>query len=279
MAVTLEQLDELRELRKGLRDGVCAVEGFDYDTEPKVRVDVCALCGCEKPFRLVSEDRYGIPARFIQCPVCDLVWLSPRMTAEGYARFYQHAYRPLLTKFMGVPVDAQTIQHHQKRYAQHLADILQTVEWSKLLDIGGSTGIVARELMGDRSREATILDPSADELRFAIGFETICSTAEEWDPQGRTWDLVTMCQTIDHLLDPVSVLKKCREVCSGTFWVDIVDWRQWAGRMGFVERALKIDHSFNFTPRTGKRMVEAAGFHVTRTVEWTHGTRVGFLCQ
>ena len=48
-----------------------------------------------------------------------------------------------------------------------------------------------------------MLDPAPDELEVAAaaGMETIAGFAEDFDPGERRWDLVLLCQTIDHLLD------------------------------------------------------------------------------
>lgn len=60
----------------------------------------------------------------------------------------------------------------------------------------------------------------------------------------RQYDLVTCCQTLDHLLDPVTAFHKFAQLVriGGRLWVDIVDYQ--------TTQELKADHPLNWTWRT-----------------------------
>ena len=82
---------------------------FDYAAEIKETVTSCNLCGSQhfKPYG--KRDRYGLPVESVRCEGCSLVFISPRMTADGYRRFYADGhYRTLLSKFYGRPIVAST---------------------------------------------------------------------------------------------------------------------------------------------------------------------------
>ena len=79
------------------------------------------------------------------------MFLNPRMTAAAYGRFYDGIYRPLVSAFHGRLIDAQTIQAEQRDYAVDRADDDPAVLRGRracetMLDIGGSTGVVAGAL-------------------------------------------------------------------------------------------------------------------------------------
>jgi 2-polyprenyl-3-methyl-5-hydroxy-6-metoxy-1,4-benzoquinol methylase len=180
---------------------------YDYAARPKTYVDACNLCRGQRFVHLVHRDRYGYAARASGCARCGLVFLNPVMTAEAYAQFYRSIYRPLVSAYHGRLIDAHTVQEEQREYAGHLSASLRPfarqLEGRALLDVGGSTGVVAARLVADLGLRATILDPSPAELEQAArrGFETVAGFVEDFDPGARRFGVVTLCQTIDHLLD------------------------------------------------------------------------------
>jgi ubiquinone/menaquinone biosynthesis C-methylase UbiE len=119
------------------------------------------------------------------------------------------------------------------------------------MDVGGSTGIVSGAVRAAFGSEVTVLDPAPDELEVAAaaGMETIAGFAEDLDPGGRRWDLVLLCQTIDHLLDVRGTLESMRRMTAdgGHAFVDVLDLLIAARRQGSVEGAAKIDHPYYLT--------------------------------
>ena len=180
--------------------------GYDYAARETEPVEACNLCGSTDLAELARRDRYGYPASLWMCRRCGLGFLSPRLTAAEYGAFYEDVYRPLVSAFHGRRIDAETVQDDQRAYAAELVEFLRAnlpAAPASVLDVGGSTGIVAGAVRDAFGAEATVLDPAPDELAVAAaaGMETIAGFAEDFDPGGRRWDLVLLCQTIDHLLD------------------------------------------------------------------------------
>ena len=95
---------------------------------------------------LAKRDRYGYPASLWICRRCGLGFLSPRLTAAEYGAFYADVYRPLVSAFHGRRIDAETVQDDQRAYAAELVEFLRVnlpAAPASVLDVGGSTGIVA----------------------------------------------------------------------------------------------------------------------------------------
>ena len=269
---------------------------WDYEAQPKEWIQACNLCDADTLDLMEyhddrasgTRDRYDFKAASWTC-YCGLNFLNPRMTREAYARFYESgAYRRLVSAFHGREINAQAIQPEQVGYGQHLGEILRPSalrlrprgtppnDRISLLDLGGSTGVVASQVAKAIDRvNVTVLDPSAAELYYAqeAGHEIMLGTVETLNSPGRTWDVVTLCQTADHLLDLMGSLKKIKGILSpgGLFWSDIVDF--------YVTREVKIDHPFNLTERTYRQFLDKAGFKLKQINYAPDGVHVGFLCE
>jgi 2-polyprenyl-3-methyl-5-hydroxy-6-metoxy-1,4-benzoquinol methylase len=249
-----------------------AALAFDYDAQPKARVESCNLCGGSAFVGLTHRDRYGYPAAAACCSGCGLVFLDPVMTPDAYGRFYQRIYRPLVSAYHGRLIDARTIQDEQRQYAAERGDLLEPVvaerRYRTLLDIGGSTGIVAHAFGRRFNLRATVVDPAPLETAEAqaLGLETIEGLIERIDLGERRFDVIMLCQTVDHLLDVTGTLGRVRELLTaeGLLFLDIVDFRAAYLRNWSIEEAVKIDHPYYLTEATATAYLRRAGFDVIR---------------
>jgi ubiquinone/menaquinone biosynthesis C-methylase UbiE len=265
-----------------LAERVAAV-GFDYAAQPKEPVPDCPLCGPGHDVEAAQRDRYGYPARLVVCGGCGLGRLSPRMTEEAYSSFYAGVYRPLVSAWHDRLIDATTVQEDQRGYAADLVEYLRGAlprPPASVLDIGGSTGVVTSAVAAAFRCRATVLDPSPDELAVAAaaGLETIAGFAERLDTDGREFDLILVCQTLDHLLDPLATLRAARRMLApgGRAFVDVVDLELAVERLGALEHAVKVDHPWYFSRANAAAMCAEAGLQVVGERETADGHR-GFL--
>jgi SAM-dependent methyltransferase len=256
----------------GTRAERIAALAFDYGAQPTTPVWSCNLCGSDRFIGLTHRDRYGYPASAACCGRCGLVFLDPVMTVEAYGAFYTSIYRPLVSAYHGRLIDARTIQDEQRAYALERGDLLAPYlsgrSYRTLLDVGGSTGIVADAFARRFGLRAAVLDPAPTETAEAekLGIETIAGLVETVDLTGRQFDVVTLCQTVDHLLDIAGTLRRIRQLLSpgGLLFVDIVDFRAAYLRHSSVEEAIKVDHPFYLTEPTVAAYLRRAGFDVAR---------------
>jgi SAM-dependent methyltransferase len=243
--------------------------GYDIASRELEPVVACNLCGSTRHVEVSRRDRYGYPTVLRACTRCGLGFLSPRLSASDYGSFYEDVYRPLVSAYHGRRIDAETVQEEQRAYAAELVAFLRgTLAGAPktILDVGGSTGVVAAALRDAFAAQPTILDPAPDELAVAAaaGMETVAGFAEDFDAQGRRWDLVLLCQTIDHLLDVASTLAALRRMTAegGQAFVDVLDVLFMARRRGSIEGAVKIDHPYYLTRDTAVAYFDRAGFEV-----------------
>jgi hypothetical protein len=264
-----------------------AALAYDYAAQPRELVTACNLCGASAFTVLTHRDRYGYPAEAHACRRCGLVFLNPRMTAAAYGRFYDGIYRPLVSAFHGRLIDARTIQAEQREYAEERASLLRPfvhgAGLKTMLDIGGSTGVVAHLFAAEFGLEGTVIDPAPLEVAQAraFGLDTIPGLVEEHDFGGRRFDLVIICQTVDHLLDVHGTLRRVRDLLTerGLLFVDIVDFRAAYLRNWSVEAAVKIDHPYYLTEMTMSAYLARAGFEVVRADYAADHLHVGYVCR
>ena len=250
------------------------MDGIDLSTQPRNYVG-CALCGTTPTRVMATEDRYGLPTKVVACLRCGLQYINPRMTADAYAAFYQGTYRALIASLAGVPPECYDVQVDQWQYARALAT--EVAAWmptgGTLVDVGGSTGIIARRFRTRFGPTPVVIDPSQTELARAEakGCHTICASAET--AVFPSSDVALLCRTVDHLLDPLGVLRRLRDVAR-VLVVDAMDVDHWPLRWRY-----KVDHPYAFTRQTLRAMVTAAGWVPCH--EWTRrdGHYVGLVCS
>jgi SAM-dependent methyltransferase len=244
--------------------------GFDPAACEREPVSSCNLCGSAHHVEVSRVDRYGYAQPLKVCARCGLGFLSPRLTVGEYETFYRRHYRPLVSAYHGRRIDAETVQDEQGAYAEELMAFLGGTlpgAPTTVLDIGGSTGVVAAAARSSFGSAATVLDPAPDELAVAAaaGMETIAGFAEGQDFGGRTYELVLLCQTIDHLLDVRATLAAIGSALApqGRAFVDVLDLGFMLRRRGSIEGAVKIDHPFYLTRETALAAFRRAGLEPT----------------
>jgi SAM-dependent methyltransferase len=270
---------------------------FDYASQPVARVTACNLCGGSTFITLTHRDRYHYPVEAAGCRRCGLVFLNPVMTADAYGRFYAHTYRPLVSAFHGRLIDAITIQDEQRQYAAERVAFIESflagpgrprgsapaVEGGTLLDIGGSTGVVAHAFAERFGLKATVIDPSPLEAAQAqrLGIETITGLVESTDLGSRQFDLVIVCQTVDHLLDIAGTLRRVHALLrpGGRLFIDIVDLRAGYLRNWSLEDTIKIDHPYYLTDETMSAYLAQCGFEILGIDYAADHLHVGYVCQ
>jgi SAM-dependent methyltransferase len=103
---------------------------------------------------------------------------------------------------------ADEYDRHRPRYPQALIGRLVTAPGLSVLDVGAGTGISSAQLAG---AGAHVLAVEPDEQMaarcLAKGVPVERSTFEDWQPRGRTFDLVTFGQSF-HWVDPDVALPK-----------------------------------------------------------------------
>lgn len=254
---------------------VAAVK-FDVRAQPMVSVP-CALCGTGPVAIVATKERSGLPLRTVQCVRCGLRYLNPRMTAEAYAEFYQYGYRDSLMRLGMFNVSPNALKADQRAYGTHLLGQIEAFlpTQGRLLDIGGSTGIVARMVAGRTGLKPTVLDPAAAELKHAHGCEQVLGAVETATFPPQSFAVILFCRAIEHCLQPVEALRQCRRWIApgGVLAIDAMNVDRWSPQSRY-----KVDHPYAFTAATLRKVLETTGWRVQHTWLRREGRYMGFLC-
>ena len=118
--------------------------------------------------------------------------------------------------------------------------------------------------------DATVLEPSEEEAARASerGLHVVLGTIEELEPADK-YDVVLLCQTVDHLLDIRGALRVLRASLNegGLFFMDVV-----------LNGPLKIDHPFDLSEDACLLYLETAGFEVLTSGPAEDGGHHYFIC-
>ncbi len=243
------------------------------------------VLGSKEKAVISKEDRYGFPVRGAMCLTCGLIFMLDRFTAEGYARFYRRGdYRSLIASFKNKPQTIRRIRAAQKEYAANLIHSLEghiaPETAHRLLDIGGSTGLVAEEFVLRYGFNATIIDPAPDEVAAvkAPGVDTVVGSIETWDA-GEKFDLILLCRSIEHLFDLRAALTKIHHLLKpdGLLFCDIADFIEICRREGPPRATTKIDHCFWLCQETMTPIFRSMGFGLAAMFSTLPPDQVGFL--
>lgn len=150
--------------------------------------------------------------RFVQCDVCDHVWLNPRPSISALARIYPPQYY------------AYNYEEQINSIARHGKEVL---DWLKMrsilrllndtpksyLDVGCGNGRFLKAMAKSgvpRSRLFGLeLNHNVVQRLAGEGFQVFCKRVEECDDiPAEGVDLVTMFHVIEHVEDPAAVVKK-----------------------------------------------------------------------
>lgn len=248
---------------------------WDYLSEPKEHVTACNLCGHEKFAQVSTHERAGYPAPCCVCLRCGLGFLTPRLTAKAYAEFYSSGMYRRVVEFA---TGERPTQNHQgaKAYAQGLYQFLAPffpTAAKTLLDIGGGPGVTASIFAERAGVVATVLDPSGE----PCAVENVALPLEYYEAP--PYDVVLMCQTVDHLHDLADGLRKARALVSenGLFFVDIVDFLTVVRQTKNLQAATKLDHPYYMTDWLTEAILPNFGFEVLR--KRYAGRHVGYACR
>lgn len=240
---------------------------FSLDTE---RLDPipCNMCGADDCRVLTERAASGAPARACLCRQCGLIYISPRMSADAYDRYYRERYRIDRSQVKDAEEPIEALFEGSRRYGAALVRRLQEYFGDGLvLDVGSSTGGVLSGVRDVLPYPVLGIEPSAVEARFARerGVETITSLCERVDPSILPRPSTILCtQSLNHLLDPRLFLERSFALLpeGGHCILAVKNFRHQARRAGRVATGVQIDHVYMFAPETLRAFVESVGFRI-----------------
>ena len=157
---------------------------------------------------------------------------------------------------------------------------------NKLLDIGSGLGVFPYA-MKQKGYDVTCIEPNPDSCEFMeheLGLNTFQAFFGE-DNRYIKYNLVTMIHLLEHMRDPVEILKKVKDhhlLDGGSVYIEVPDAKEF--------KTLDKDHDeFNsthllfFTPESLEQIAREAGLtpYTIRKINYTERNleRIGMLCN
>ena len=266
-----------------------------------VSIPACDLCG-EKGdilYRSLKDRLFGVQGEwgFRQCTSCHYVWLDPRpIEAEidkAYTNYYTHSsqtVRRTEKPQFGLPMQrvlhlAHSLFMHGtllgKRKEQLGAMYLDPVAPGRLIEVGCGNGrFLARMRQLGWSVQGIEVDSRAARsaektLQVPVHVGSLESAAY---PESSA-DAIAMNHVIEHVHDPLSILRECQRVLRpGGYLVVVTPNIESLGHRRFSADWFGLDaprHLHLFSKETLSSCAEKAGFRAAKT--WTTPARAEVL--
>lgn len=163
-------------------------------------------------------------------------------------------------------------------FKKRVSIILRFIKTGKALEVGSSTGVFL-SLLKEKGWEVQGLEPSlAAGVAEKNGISTLNTTFEKAELKGGTFDLVIFNHVLEHMENPVDILKKANQVLKkdGAILIDVPSFASLSARISGAgwRYILPKEHRWHFTPKSLTALLGKSGF---RIIHWeTHSGIWGY---
>jgi 2-polyprenyl-3-methyl-5-hydroxy-6-metoxy-1,4-benzoquinol methylase len=216
------------------------------------KVSLCPLCRGVGVFSFSKQS-----CDYYRC-ACGFVFVWPRPLEEDLRELYRmHGEEYWTTEKMVKFVFSPTKSSREIQLVHRFAPA------GSLLDVGCSTGGFVKAA-GEAGYEAEGVDISARAVEFGrqMGLRLEVKDVLHADFH-RTFDIVTLWATLEHLGDPVAHLRAAHRVLksNGYLFVSVPNYSSLSQKLlGSSYRYVVSEHLNYFTPKVLQQTVEACGF-------------------
>ena len=237
---------------------------MSHSTSQPLSETVPCPCGS---VRTPTEEFSTPTRRYVRCPACSLVFRNPRPVGSAIEEFYRDNYDGT---YGAIESGADRLPVYRS-VLSHLSGY--RVPPGRLLDIGcGDGAFLALCQMAGWTCFGVEVSKLAAERAAQRG---ITMLAPRWvtqpagsSTQGESYDVVTLINVLETMLDPAAVLRRVRRamasgglllirVSNGAFHLSIRKPVRWIGA-----RYQQAFHLFVYSPQVMQRLLPAAGFRV-----------------
>lgn len=223
-------------------------------------------CGSTRSRTVLQAERYCVYSWNVQpmnyelrkCKACGLVRTWPPPPHEEHAPFRDEA-------FLGPYLDnVATYEHYLSKTVDEIANLKPAP--GRLLDIGANIGTIVR-LAGARGYDAVGLELNEAAVDYARdrGLNVICAPLEAAGLKPRSFDVISMSATAEHIEDFDAELGLCFKLLRPGGLLYVSNSPNYGGFGAKLEGDLwygiqPTGHVWQFTPRTLKQILKRSGF-------------------
>jgi SAM-dependent methyltransferase len=214
--------------------------------------------------------------RMVRCRNCGLVRSDPVLGAEALAELYKDSTFDYGEELEGLRA---TYGAAIDRAAAHLG------EKDGLVDIGCGSGFVLEVAMQHGWTDVRGVEPSADAIAKAapgIGPLIVQDMMRPGLFPDQSVSVVTLFQVLDHLPDPLGVLRACHQILrpGGVILAFNHNVTAWSARvLGEKSPIIDVEHTYLYSPETMRRLFTEAGFEVLSVGPVRNTYSISYLTQ
>lgn len=221
-----------------------------------------------------SSLEHNAHGRILRCLRCGLIFSEANFTSEEMAKVYSEVEDP---------VYAQEINARFKTYKYNLDKIKPYLPaGGTLLDVGSYCGAFLK-VAGENGFKATGVEPSKWAVKYArkvMKENTFQGTLKDLPRDAGNFDVVTMWDVLEHMVDPLQELKLIRSrlnsraiFCFSTIMID-----HWYPQM-LKERWpwLMNMHVLYFSKKSLANLLKESGFQLVASRKYCHYVSLGYL--
>lgn len=225
----------------------------------------CVICDIDNTKRLLIKDSFNI----VMCKNCGLIYVNPRLTKKELINFYLCKSNKN-TSYEDIDGEKKHIQKFKNRL-KLIEKFFDTP--GKILDIGCSTGLFLK-MARDVGWEVYGNDIDENKIRYArnrYGLNVRCGELIDLRFPGKCFDVVTLFDSIEHLTDPLSILKEISRLLKKNGILVIttpnsagllpkLTYFLFAKTIGAWEHPTPPGHIYQFSQETIKKLLQKAHF-------------------
>jgi 2-polyprenyl-3-methyl-5-hydroxy-6-metoxy-1,4-benzoquinol methylase len=228
---------------------------------------LCPICGAAS---LQLGEKIGHHARtsflLFRCPDCRFAFVDPPWSGMWQAyneEYYEgHGIDPSVDYLFELEAPGETIRFYEwKGFAELIGGLIRLNSRTRWLDYGCGNGGLVRYL-----RERGIADAAGFDHGWIaahsrkLGIPVL--TEEELSGQDGEFDVITMLEVIEHVVDPVAVLKHARRLLKpgGILYLTTGNAKPYRNCLPAWRYVIPEIHVSYFEPRTLETALTRAGF-------------------
>jgi len=254
-----------------MEEVVCEICGSaEYDVVLD-KIWLCEKYNWNKRGIILFLNNIPVNYRNACCKNCGLVYVNPRMTDEETVEFYKKQYRKLYTAtdkkksdnrfpftelHLGIEIYNAVVRHDFLDRLGYLKSGINT------LDIGSSLGALPAYLKQKGCNAYGVeVSPFGRYTKDLFGIDTIFTIPFEDLKTDIRFDIVTICDALEHFSHPKNVLLRIRDLLKddGIVLIEIPDiFKPHKSVLAFFSNA----HLFTFSPNSIKNLLNITGFDI-----------------
>jgi len=163
------------------------------------------------------EDGY----KYVLCDSCKMVYTSTTLTYDQWKKYHRQFCKqlaPIYSSLAEIKVSKEGVQEDKERFSGYLSKIHKYASGKKLMDIGCSTGnfLAVAEKKGFEPFGIEYFQEAVDKGRAFNNLNIRQGIFEEIAPQiintGKKYNVITMWETLEHMLFPNDVIRHCNQL-------------------------------------------------------------------